>query len=78
MPKETGSKRYAMQIIDHLILETANHPERQRYLGLYVHPDNLKAIQLYREAGFVDFHLKWPNKEINREYPSMVLKLPSI
>ena len=78
VPKEPDSKRYSIQIIDHLISETRNHPERQRFLGLYVHPDNEKAIGLYREVGFIDFHHRWLNKEINREYLSMVLKLPSI
>jgi hypothetical protein len=68
-------ERYSTKIMHHLVCEARKHPERQPFLGLYVHPDNEKAIRLYRRMNFVDFTQKCWNERAKVDYPSMILKL---
>jgi GNAT superfamily N-acetyltransferase len=67
--------RYSTQLLDHLIAQARKHTDRHPLLGLFVHPDNAKAIRAYRRVGFVDFPQRNHNEEIDVWYPGMILKL---
>lgn len=51
-PKE---HRYARRIFEDLLARAVEHPERRRLLGLCVHPQNVRAIKVYRDYGFMDY-----------------------
>ncbi|MGH7223300.1 MAG: hypothetical protein ACRELF_08735, partial [Gemmataceae bacterium] len=51
------------------------HANRQPFLGLYVHPQNDRAIRLYRREHFEDFSQKYWHAKAGVEYTSMILKL---
>jgi GNAT superfamily N-acetyltransferase len=73
-------ERYSTQIMGHLIHEAREMlRERQPFLGLYLHPENHKAMKFYRRVGFVDFAQTWKDKKTGVVYRSMILSLqPSI
>jgi len=69
------SERYSSQIIEHLIFEARKTmTERLPFVALYVHPENEKAIRLYRRCGFAEFAQTYthPNGMV---YRSMILAL---
>jgi RimJ/RimL family protein N-acetyltransferase len=72
-PREEGTRRFSDQIMDHLIYEAQQHTERNRALGLFVHPDNHRAIAAYQRAGFSMFSQRYKNED-DIEYLSMVLE----
>jgi ribosomal protein S18 acetylase RimI-like enzyme len=74
-PGARGIERYSSKIIRHLVSEARKHGERQPFLGLYVHPENEKAIGLYRREHFADFSQKCWHEEAGVHYSSMILKL---
>jgi hypothetical protein len=47
--------------MNHMILEARKNTERQPFLGLYLHPQNEKAIRLDRRMHFEDFPQKCRN-----------------
>ncbi|MGH7169431.1 MAG: GNAT family N-acetyltransferase [Gemmataceae bacterium] len=68
-------ERYSTKILRHLIHEARRHANRQPFLGLYVHPQNDRAIRLYRREHFEDFSQKYWHAKAGVEYTSMILKL---
>jgi GNAT superfamily N-acetyltransferase len=74
-PGAERSERYSSKILRHLVREARRHTDRQPFLGLYVHPDNVKAIALYRREHFTDFSRKFPHEKAGVDYLSMILKL---
>jgi hypothetical protein len=70
------SQRYSTKIMNHLVFEASKHTERQPFIGLYVHPQNEKAIGLYRRLHFEDFaRQKYSHPKAGVEYVAMILKL---
>src|SRR5262249_50409861 len=55
-PDGLKGDRYSAQIMDDIIAEARKHMERVPAIVLYVHPNNLRAIQFYRDTGFQDYH----------------------
>jgi ribosomal protein S18 acetylase RimI-like enzyme len=74
-PRGVGERRFSEQIIDDLVAEALGHPERQPFLGLYVHPRNQRAIDFYDRVGFSAFHKTWTNPVTGLVYPSMLRDL---
>lgn len=68
-------ERYSTKILRHLLQEACKHSNRQPFLGLYVHPQNERAIRLYRREHFEDFSQSFWHEEAGVEYLSMILKL---
>jgi hypothetical protein len=56
-----------------LIFESRKHVDRQPLLGLFVDPRNVRAINAYLKAGFVEYFRTFLEDGI--EYRSMLLKL---
>jgi GNAT superfamily N-acetyltransferase len=77
-PGAERNERYSHKILQHLIRAARNHTDRQPYLGLYVHPDNVKAIALYRREHFIDFPQRFWHQEAGVHYVSMILKLAEL
>jgi ribosomal protein S18 acetylase RimI-like enzyme len=71
---EKGQK-YSRKIMNHLVHEARKHLDRWPFLGLYVHPQNEKAIRLYLTIGFQSFSQKCHVVKAGLDYPSMILKL---
>jgi ribosomal protein S18 acetylase RimI-like enzyme len=71
-PKEG---RYSSQILDHLVTEAASLPVTVSVLGLFVHPENQRAIKAYERAGFQHFALTYTDKATGIVYRSMVRPL---
>jgi hypothetical protein len=68
--------KYSTQILNHLVFEARKKlGERQPFLGLYVHPQNHRAIACYRRYGFIDFPHPYSHPDAGVEYPSMILLL---
>lgn len=68
--------KYSTQILKHIIVEARRKlSERQPYLGLYVHPENERAIKCYRKFGFIDFPHPYQHPEARVTYLSMILLL---
>jgi GNAT superfamily N-acetyltransferase len=74
-PGAEPAEKYSTKIMNHLVFEARKHHERQPFLGLYVHPDNGKAIRLYRRLQFEPFRQKYRDPKTGVEYMSMILKL---
>jgi len=68
-------ERYSTKILRHLIREARRHVNRQPFLGLYVHPQNEKAIRLYQREHFENFAQKYWHEKAGLDYVSMILKL---
>jgi hypothetical protein len=68
--------KYSTQILNHLVIEARRKlGERQPYLGLYVHPDNRRAIRCYQRYGFTDFPHPYPHQDAGVTYLNMILLL---
>lgn len=68
--------KYSTQILNHLVKEARKKlGERQPYLGLYVHPENHRAIKCYKKYGFLDFPHPYRHQDAGVEYLSMILLL---
>lgn len=69
-------ERYSTKIIRHLIHQAAACADRMPFLGLYVHPDNARAIKFYSSLGF-----RWLDGQVTKnpaagvDYRAMVLKI---
>jgi RimJ/RimL family protein N-acetyltransferase len=68
--------RYSTQILHHLLAEAARLPLDVPVIGLFVHPDNARAIKAYERAGFKRFPHAYTDPDTNVTYVSMVLPLP--
>lgn len=71
-PKEG---RYSAQMLDHLIIEAAGLPLDVPMLGLFVHPENQRAIKVYERAGFQHFSQTFTDKTSGIIYRSMIRPL---
>ncbi len=71
--------RYSSQILDHLITEAARLSATVPVLGLFVHPENQRAIKVYERAGFQPFSHTYTDKVSGVTYRSMIrdLQAPS-
>lgn len=68
--------RYSAQILDHLVLEAAKLPLSAPVLGLFVHPANARASNVYARAGFQPFSRTYTDKATGVTYLSMIRVLP--
>ena len=75
-PPGPPEQRYASQILRDLIHEASQHREREPLLGLFVHPENGRAIRFYERAGFAPFFRTYTDPESGVTYQSMLLRLP--
>jgi ribosomal protein S18 acetylase RimI-like enzyme len=71
-PKEG---RFSSQILDHLIVKAAYLPTAVQVLGLFVHPQNQRAIKVYERAGFQHFTQTFTDKTTGITYRSMIRPL---
>jgi ribosomal protein S18 acetylase RimI-like enzyme len=72
-PAGQGETSYGKQILGHLILRAKEKSDRSSVLGLYVHPENKRAIGLYRRFGFRPFHRLHHDDVSGIDYVSMAL-----
>jgi ribosomal protein S18 acetylase RimI-like enzyme len=75
-PPGPPEQRYASLILRDLIYEATLHQERDPLLGLYVHPQNTRAIRFYQRLGFLPFFRAYTDPQTSVVYQSMVLVLP--
>lgn len=75
-PAGPPGERFSSQILLDLVYEATRHTERDPVLGLFVHPQNTRAIRFYERAGFVPFFRTYTDPQSGVVYRSMVLKLP--
>jgi ribosomal protein S18 acetylase RimI-like enzyme len=54
LPKGPGKRRYSIQIVDDLIDEALALAHTHPVVGLCVHPENERAIKLYKQYGFTE------------------------
>jgi RimJ/RimL family protein N-acetyltransferase len=74
-PDGPREQRYSTQILDHLIAEATDRTDTAPLLGLFVHPDNHRAIRAYERAGFTRFSHTYKDKETGVVYISMIYPL---
>jgi RimJ/RimL family protein N-acetyltransferase len=74
-PEGPREKRYSSQILDHLITEASFLPLKVPMLGLFVHPENLRAIKAYERANFRQFSQTSVDKVTGVTYCSMIRPL---
>lgn len=75
-PGAERAERYSTKILGHLIHQARQHADRLSFLGLFVHPQNARAIKFYFANGFTylaGYTAK--NKGAGVDYPAMVLGL---
>lgn len=72
--------QYSSQIIRHLIgeaiRETQEHPGRVPIIGLYVEPENQRAVGFYRRLGFQAYEKQFVDK--GTAYVAMFRRLPTM
>ncbi len=66
---------FSGQILDDLINEARGHPEREPFVGLCVHPNNLAAIKVYERAGFAKLAKPYKEPVTGLIYDRMLLEL---
>jgi GNAT superfamily N-acetyltransferase len=74
-PDGPCEERYSSQILDHLIVEAARLPTDIPFLGLFVHPDNHRAIRVYERHGFQQFSQTATDKATGVIYRGMIRSL---
>ena len=74
-PPGPRQERYSARILDHLIHEAMATRDQRSILVLYVHVENTRAEKFYRDAGFVELHKPYTDKQTDRTYKRMVLVL---
>jgi hypothetical protein len=67
--------RYSSQILDHLITEAAALPTADPILGLFVHPDNHRAVKVYERHAFQPFTQTYTGKTTGVTYRSLIRPL---
>lgn len=75
-PPGPPEQRYAAQILRNLIAEAADVPAGERLVGLFVHPENARAIRFYERVGFQHFFRTYTDPDTSVTYRSMILQLP--
>lgn len=74
-PEGPREERYSSQILDHLIAQAAHLPISVPALGVFVHPQNQRAVKLYERAGFQPFSHTYTDKATPIMYRSMIRAL---
>lgn len=74
-PEGARADRYSAQILRDLIETARTHSTRQPLLALYVHPDNIRAIKAYENAGFKPFSKTYKAYSSQPDYVSRILNL---
>jgi ribosomal protein S18 acetylase RimI-like enzyme len=67
--------RYSAQILDDLIAEALEDQETHPVLGLFVQADNVRAIELYRRAGFTEELEPYVDRQTGVRYFRMAMVL---
>jgi ribosomal protein S18 acetylase RimI-like enzyme len=67
--------RYSAQILDDLIAEALEDQETHPVLGLFVQTANVRAIELYRRAGFTEKLDSYMDRQTGVEYRRMAMIL---
>jgi Acetyltransferase (GNAT) family len=76
---ESPFDKYSSQILRHLIRTAKTRHAGIRWLGLYVHPENLPAIKLYVMHEFQPVKGVWYNHpDFLIRYPAMILDLSRV
>jgi GNAT superfamily N-acetyltransferase len=71
-PDGPREERYSTQILEHLIVEAATLPIDIPFLGLFVHPDNHRAVKAYERHGFQPFTQIYTDKVTGIVYRSLL------
>jgi GNAT superfamily N-acetyltransferase len=74
-PEGPPEGRYSSQILGHLIAEALGRTAVSPFLGLFVHPQNLRAVRVYQRVGFTPFSHTYRDKATGVVYQSMILDL---
>ncbi len=74
-PPGPREQRYSWQILDDLIAEALEDEETHPVLGLFVQTANVRAIELYRRAGFTEELEPFVDKQTGVEYQRMAMVL---
>jgi len=74
-PVGPPEERYSSQIMLDLIAEARGIPDMNPLIALFVHPDDLPAIRLYKRIGFQDFHQRTKGEDQQVEYVGMIRSL---
>jgi len=75
-PEGPPDERYSAQILGHLVFEAIQRRDRYPLVGLFVHPENVRAIRFYEKAGFAPFSKTYQDPTTGVVYRSMLLDLP--
>jgi GNAT superfamily N-acetyltransferase len=67
--------RYSSLILDHLIAEATDRSDVSPLLGLFVHPDNQRAVKVYERGGFAPYWYTYTDKATGVVYRSMIYEL---
>jgi ribosomal protein S18 acetylase RimI-like enzyme len=71
--------RFSSQILDDLIARAKLNEANERWMGLFVHPNNLAAIRLYERHAFKLLKkVRFNHKEFETYYPAMLLDLETV
>jgi GNAT superfamily N-acetyltransferase len=74
-PEGPREERYSSQILDHLLAEADARADAMPLLGLFVHPDNQRAVAVYQRVGFVPFSHTYTDPVSHLVYRSMLRRL---
>lgn len=74
-PPGAREQRYSAQILDDLIAEARKHLAERPILVLYVNESNTRAIKFYEQAGFIELHKPFKDKNSGFVNKRMVLVL---
>ena len=71
--------RYSSQILDDLVGKAKLDERRIKWMGLFVHPNNVAAIKLYERHEFKLLKkVRYNHKRFKLHYPGMLLDLESV
>jgi GNAT superfamily N-acetyltransferase len=74
-PRGESETKFFVQIMGHLALEARKHTDRFPLLGLFVRPENQRAIAAYRKIGFEEFPPPYTDGETGVIYARMIAYL---
>lgn len=75
-PDGPPQNRYSTLMVEHLVSEAIALPKDQPLIGLFVHPDNQRAIKFYERMNFTSFHKAYTDPITKVTYLSMIRRLP--
>lgn len=72
-----GTDKYSDVIFDDILARAAKRCGPKRAIGLYVHPENGKAMGFYKKKGFDKLiYITWESPRFHKTYFGMALYLP--